>query len=162
MAGGPLMSSARERLARAQEELARALGMGAPVPAGFDVERVQAAARALVDKRRRGAERMWPALASALGADFAPRFEAWAREHPMTVEPNALADGRRFAEALREEGVLPDSLAIPLQDFDLRWRVTDEGELLPRRGFALSVARPGPSARLRLAVRLPWGQFLTW
>jgi hypothetical protein len=154
--------SARERLARAQEELVRALGTGAAPPAGFDAERLRVAAQALVDKRRRLVERRWPTLASALGADFAPRFEAWAREHPMTVEPSPLADGRRFAESLRVAGLLPPTLTDLLQDFDLRWRLTDEGEPLSRRGLTLSLARVGPRRRLRLAVRLPGGRLFAW
>ncbi|MCP3144500.1 hypothetical protein [Pyxidicoccus xibeiensis] len=145
--------SARERLARAQEALALALGTGAPVPPGFDVERVRAAARALVDKRRRWVERAWPVLTVALGADFVPRFESWAERHPMTVEPNALADGRRFAETLRAAGPLPDPLLVALQDFDLRWRLTEDGEVLPRRGPRLSLRRLGTSGRFRLAVK---------
>ncbi|NMO20705.1 hypothetical protein HPC49_51800 [Pyxidicoccus fallax] len=154
--------SARERLARAQEALVRALGTGAPVPEGFDAERVRVAARALVDKRRRWVERKWPTLVSALGADFASRFESWAREHPMTVEPNALADGRRFAESLREAGQLPAALKGPLQDFDLRWRVTGDGELVPRRGLTLSVAQAGTPFGFRFAVKLPGGRLLAW
>lgn len=154
--------SARERLARAQAELAGALSAGAPVPAGFDAGRVRAAARALLDKRRRLVAQRWPTLMLALGADFASRFEAWAREHPMTVEPNALADGRRFAESLRASGLLPASLLDTLQDFDLRWRLTNEGTPIPRRGLTLSVARMGSPPRWRLAVKLPGGRLLEW
>ena len=154
--------SARERLARAQEELVRALGTGTPVPAGFDAERVRAAARALMDKRRRLVERTWPALASALGTDFTPAFESWATHHPMTVEPSPLADGRRFAESLRMEGRLPPAITTMLQDFDLRWRLTEEGEPLPRRGIALSLRRVGESRRPRLAVKLFGGRVWLW
>ncbi|MFP2933812.1 hypothetical protein ACLESO_53515 [Pyxidicoccus sp. 3LG] len=154
--------NARERLARAQEELARALGTGAPVPAGFDAERVRAAGRALMDKRRRLVERAWPSLALALGADFTSRFESWATHHPMTVEPSPLADGRRFAESLRVAGRLPSSMTAMLQDFDLRWRLTDEGEPLPRRGIAMSLRRVGESRRPRLAVKLFGGRVWLW
>ncbi|WP_205519437.1 hypothetical protein [Pyxidicoccus caerfyrddinensis] len=154
--------SARARLARAQEELVRALGTGAPVPPGFDAERVRASALALLDKRRRLVQRAWPGLASALNTDFAPRFEAWAREHPMSVEPSPLADGRRFARALEAVGCLPASLTPLLQDFDARWRLTGEGELVPRRGLVLSLARVGEARRWRLVLRLPGGQGFTW
>jgi hypothetical protein len=154
--------SARERLARAQAELTQALSAGAPVPTGFDAGRVRAAARALLDKRRGLVAQRWHTLALALGSDFTSRFDSWARAHPMTVEPNALADGRRFAESLHATGLLPPSLLGTLQDFDLRWRLTDEGAPIPRRGLTLSVARVGSPPRWRLAVRLPGGRLLAW
>jgi hypothetical protein len=154
--------SARERLARAQEALVLALGTGAPVPAGFDAARVHASARTLVDKRRRQVERAWPLLASALGPDFRPRFEAWARQHPMEVEPSALADGRRFAASLEAAGALPATLSPLLQDFDMHWRLTEAGELVPRRGLVLSLRRVGASRRWRLALRLPGGRGFAW
>jgi hypothetical protein len=154
--------SARERLARRQAELARALAMGAPVPEGFDASRVQAAARALLDKRRRWVERMWPSLVVALGASFASRFEAWALQHPMTVEPHPLADGRCFAESLRTEGPLPTVLAEALRNFDLRWRLLEGGEAVPRRDFLLRLWRVSGERRWRLLLRLPGGRTWTW
>ena len=78
--------AARARLAEAQAALTRALAQGTPVPAGFDIERVQEAARALLSKRRRWLERTWPRLAAALGDTFRARFEAWARNNPMALE----------------------------------------------------------------------------
>ncbi len=154
--------SARERLARAQAEVARALGMGAPVPAGFDAERVRAAAESLLAKRRRLVRRTWPTLATALGDGFTGLFNAWARENPLLgVEPHPLADGRRFAGALRAAGTLPVEAEGELLDFDLRWRLTAEGGLAPRRGLVLKVARPGGERRI-LALRLPGGRILRW
>lgn len=152
--------SARERLARQQVELARALALEAPVPAGFDAGRVRAAARALLDKRRRWVERSWPTLAAALGPAFSSRFEAWALQHPMTVEPHPLADGRRFAESLRAEGQLPEALTEALHDFDLRWRLLDGGEAVPRRDFVLRLWHG--RERWRLMLRLPGGRPWTW
>ncbi len=158
-----MSGDARERLARRQEELARALGLGTPVPAGFDAERVRAAAQALVSKRRRQVQRTWPALAEALGKSFAEHFDAWARNHPLLgVEPHPLADGRRFAEALRTAGTLPKEAEAELLGFDLRWRLTSEGGLAPRRGLVLKVARVGAARHRILAVRLPWGRVLRW
>lgn len=114
--------SARERLAQAQRELVRALGVGAPVPSGFDAERVHEAAKALLSKRRRGVERSWPRLAAALGEAFRSRFEAWAQRHPLGVEASTLADGRRFAQALLDSGAFPDAAREELFGFDLRFR----------------------------------------
>ncbi|WNG53434.1 hypothetical protein F0U59_00530 [Archangium gephyra] len=155
--------SARERLAKAQAELARALGMGEPVPEGFDAERVGAAAEALGMKRRRLVQRTWPMLAAALGADFARRFETWARENPLLgVEPNPLADGRRFAGSLRAAGTFPAEAEEEWLQFELRWRLTDEGGLEARRGVVLKTARVGRTGRRMLAVRLPGGRILWW
>ncbi|NTX38916.1 hypothetical protein HUA78_31165 [Myxococcus sp. CA033] len=152
--------SARERLAQAQAELVHALGAGAPVPAGFDSARVLAAAQSLLHKRRRGVERAWPPLAAALGADFAVRFEHWARTHPMSVEPDALAEGRRFAASLQDEGRLPAQVSGVLMDFDARWRLTPAGERVRRRGFWLVVRRDVTTRRFRVALRLPGGRVL--
>lgn len=149
--------TARERLAEAQSALVRSLAHGAPVPAGFDVERVQETARTLLAKRRRWVERSWPRLASALGESFRPRFEAWARENPMELEASPLADGRRFADALLAAGGFPDMAREELLIFELRYRLTEQG-LVPRRGLALRSVCIGLS-RL-LAARLPGGRLL--
>ena len=148
---------ARERLARAQAELARALAQGTPVPPGFDAERVQETARALLSKRRRWVQRMWPRLAAALGDSFRPRFEDWAREHPMELEASALADGRRFAETLLASGAFPEEARGELLAFELGYRLNGTG-LVARRGLTLTAQRVG-SARL-LAARLPGGRVL--
>ena len=149
--------TARERLAEAQAALVRALAQGAPVPAGFDAERVQETARTLIAKRRRWVERSWPRLAAALGESFRSRFEAWAREHPMELESSSLADGRRFAEALLSTGGFPDAAREELLTFELRYHLTEQG-LAARRGLTLSTIRVG-SSRL-LAARLPGGRVL--
>ncbi len=149
--------SARERLARAQRELVEALGVGASVPAGFDVERVHEAAKSLLNKRRRGVERSWPALVAALGDTFRPRFEAWARRHPLGVEASALGDGRRFAQGLLDTGDFPEAAREELFTFDVRFRLGEEG-LLPRRGPGVLAARLGTPRRLFVALRLPGGR----
>jgi hypothetical protein len=149
--------TARERLAEAQAALVRALAQGAPVPAGFDAERVQETARTLIAKRRRWVERSWPRLAAALGESFRPRFEAWARENPMELESSSLADGRRFADALLAAGGFPDAAREELLTFELRYRLTGQG-LVARRGLTLR-SMPVGSSRL-LAVRLPGGRVL--
>ncbi|XXF77704.1 hypothetical protein P2318_32345 [Myxococcaceae bacterium GXIMD 01537] len=151
--------SARERLAQAQAELARALGLGAPVPEGFDADRVREAARALLAKRRRGVERSWPRLAAALGESFPAHFDAWARTHALGVEASALADGRHFIQALLTEGTFPEAAREELTLFDLRFRVGDDA-LVARRGLGLRLARWGAPRRLYLALRLPGGHVL--
>jgi hypothetical protein len=149
--------TARERLAEAQAALVRSLAQGASVPAGFDAERVQETARALLAKRRRWVERSWPRLALALGESFRPRFEAWARENPKELEASPLADGRRFSDALLAAGEFPDLAREELLTFELRYRLTEKG-LVPRRGLTLRSMRIGPS---RLwAARLPGGRVL--
>ncbi|WP_338865985.1 hypothetical protein [Myxococcus stipitatus] len=154
--------NARERLAQAQVELVRALGVGAPVPAGFDEARVQAAAQSLIHKRRRAVEHVWPKLVSALGPDFAARFDPWARAHPMSVEPDPRMEGRRFAETLRTEGHLPASMSGVLLDFDARWRWTSTGEAVKRRGFALILRRDTVTRRWQVALRLPGERVMRW
>jgi hypothetical protein len=149
--------TARERLAEAQAALVRSLAQGAPVPAGFDAERVQETAHTLLAKRRRWVERSWPRLASALGESFRARFEAWARENPMELETSPLADGRRFADTLLAAGEFPEMAREELLTFELRYRLTEQG-LVPRRGLTLRSTRIGPS-RL-LAARLPGGRLL--
>jgi hypothetical protein len=148
---------ARERLAEAQAALARALAQGTPVPSGFNVERVQETARALLSKRRRWVENSWPRLAAALGDTFRPRFEAWAQEHPMALEASSLADGRRFADALLAMAEFPEAAREELLAFELRYRLTEEG-LVARRGFTLKAPRVGN--RRLLAARLPGGRVL--
>jgi hypothetical protein len=148
---------ARERLAEAQAALVRSLAQGAPVPAGFDAERIQETARTLISKRRRWVERSWPRLAAALGESFRPRFEAWARENPMELESSPLADGRRFADALLATSGFPDAAREELLTFELRYRLTGQG-LMARRGLTLSFMRMSRS-RL-LAARLPGGRVL--
>lgn len=148
---------ARARLAEAQAALTRALAQGAPVPAGFDAERVQETARSLLSKRRRWVEHSWPRLAAALGDTFRPRFEDWARAHPMAVEASSLADGRRFADALLAMADFPEAAREELLAFELRYRLTEQG-LVARRGFTLKAQRVG--TRRLLAARLPGGRVL--
>jgi hypothetical protein len=149
---------ARERLAQAQAALARALAQGTAVPPGFDAERVQEAAKSLWAKRRRWVERTWPRLTAGLGDGFRARFEAWAKDNPMELEANPLADGYRFADALLRTGALPEAAREELLAFELRYRLTEEG-LVARRGFTVRTLRVGGS-RL-LAARLPGGRVLS-
>ena len=93
------VAAARERLARAQSQLLEALVAGAPVPAGFDAERVRIQAGALVAKRREVACLVAPGLASAVGPRFRELFDAYARVSPKPAD-GARADVQAFMESL--------------------------------------------------------------
>ena len=89
---------AHELVAR-QAALVAALVAGGPVPAGFDVARVDATRRALLRKRAGEAAKHWPLLAASLGPE-------WSRVFTRTLdgrEPGgALRDGWDVARALRD------------------------------------------------------------
>ena len=99
----------RDGLAAAQQALVEALVAGGPLPPGFDAERVGAARRALLRKRAGEVAAAWPLLAAGLGADFYPRFTAWAAARPPEGSRTA---GLAFARTLRDQGELPP-LAAP-------------------------------------------------
>jgi len=80
----------------------------------------------------------------------------------LGVEPNPLADGRRFAGSLRVAGAFPAEAEEEWLAFELRWRLTDEGGLSARRGLVLKMARVGRTGRRVLAVRLPGGRIIQW
>ena len=93
------VGAARERLAHAQAELLGALVAGAPVPPGFDAERVRVQADALVAKRREVACLVAPGLASTVGPRFRELFDAYARVAPKPAG-GARADVEAFVESL--------------------------------------------------------------
>ncbi|WP_237535388.1 DUF692 domain-containing protein [Streptomyces sp. SID3343] len=101
----------RESAARQQTALLAALLTGAPVPPGFDPERVRVQAGALAAKRRDSALRAVPELASALGDRWPREFMAWAMTHPKPVEGGTRADVHAFAAHLWEGDALPQALA---------------------------------------------------
>ena|SRR5688572_19248904 len=139
-------SDPRAELASRQARLVGALTAAAPPPAGFDAARVTVAAAALRGKRRRGAARAWPALATALGAQFRELFDAYAPASPYPADGGPAADARAFAEHLARSGRLPSAARLEL--------------LLARRrrGFPLGTALLNHPRRLLLTARLPgWG-----
>jgi uncharacterized protein len=89
------LTGARERLGRAQEELIAGLTGGA-APLGFDLERIDVQAGALLAKRRESVARRLPELAEA--ADFRARFDAYARANPGPPA-GSLADAEAFVRA---------------------------------------------------------------
>ncbi|MGH3742479.1 MAG: hypothetical protein ACRDT8_24090 [Micromonosporaceae bacterium] len=96
-------------LAQRQADLVAALTSGAPTPPGFDAERVQIAARALLRKRAAGVAAAWPWLAS--GEPWPAAFVEWAAGRPPR---GALQDGWDFARWLQFRNQLPATAAVEL------------------------------------------------
>lgn len=150
-----MTQTARQRLTLAQADLVRALVAQGPIPAGFDAERVRAAARSLVHKRRQCVARAWPKLVEILGETYTETFTRYATARPLPDCPAALADGRAYLRWLDAQSPLCDAARIEALAFDLRFVVTPTGLRL-RRGFAFkSVKLHDPPARL-IGVRVPW------
>ena len=150
-----MIAPARERLAKVQADLVRALVQQGPVPAGFDEARVRAAARSLVNKRRQALVRAWPALVSALGDAYTQTFSRYAESQPLPGCANPRADGRAFLRWVEVQAPLSDALRIEAIAFDLRFAISPQG-VRPRVGFGLKMARLQDSGKLVIAARLPW------
>ncbi|GAA0407528.1 hypothetical protein Acor_69180 [Acrocarpospora corrugata] len=112
------VDAARERLAREEARLLAALVAGAPQPPGFDPARLRIQAHSLIAKRRGLVAVALPGLVSALGAEFAREFFAYADGRPKPPG-GSRADAHAFVEWLRAEGRLP---AAPEQRRTSRWR----------------------------------------
>ncbi len=130
------LATARERLARRQEELLAALVAGGPVPPGFDPVQVRAQSTGLAAKRRDTTAKVAPDLPRLLGPRYGPLFLDYARTRPQTG--GYRADARSFAA----------------------WVLTGGGPLAADHRRALEqwldpapVRPPGPLARLRRALR---------
>lgn len=96
-------SAARERLAHAQAGLLAALVAGAPVPDGFDADRLAVQSRALIGKRADVVAKVAPELPEILGAmTFRSAFAAYARGRPMSG--GYRQDALEFAAHLLDEG----------------------------------------------------------
>jgi hypothetical protein len=156
-----LLSEARADLAKAQARLAAGLVRGTPAPE-FDAARLQAAAVALLAKRRREVRLAWPNLAGALGERFEMHFTAYAGRTPLPAHGGPLADGRAFARYLQQHGELPQPGRIEVLRCDLHYASTSTG-LLPRRGPVLRTALLRCPRRLVLALHFPWlGERWLW
>jgi hypothetical protein len=102
----------RARLEAQQAELLRALLRGDDFPRDFDADDAAAAGQALRRKRARMVSHAWPAVAHEL-ADFAARFDAFARTTPPPPAGFGYTDGLAFARTLpRDE--LSDSVRVEL------------------------------------------------
>lgn len=149
-----MSDSARQRLALEQAQLLDALVAGATAPAGFDRERVAAAAESLFSKRARATARAWPRLARAMNGEFAASFASYARAHPLASDHSPLVDGRAFIDWLARDGRLRDEGWLEAFAFDARYRISG-GRVTPRRGPFLRARRLGETRRLLVVIRLP-------
>lgn len=97
---GPAPEAARTRVAVGQAALLSALVAGAPVPEGFDRERIGVQARALAAKRADVVAKVAPELPGILGgtAPYRAAFLAYAEGRPMTG--GYRRDAMDFAEDL--------------------------------------------------------------
>ena len=97
----------REELAARQAALLAALVAAGPAPAGIDPARVALEAAALRAKRRRVLARLVPVeVHERLGAELAPRLDAWIAAHPRRTGTSMHADADAFVAHLRTEGLL--------------------------------------------------------
>lgn len=94
--------AARERLARQQTALLSSLVAGAPVPEGFDSERLGVQSRALAAKRADVVAKVAPELPEILGDGYRAAFLAYAGQRPMRA--GYRRDALDFAESLLIEG----------------------------------------------------------
>lgn len=135
-------TAARERLGRAQAELLAALVAGAPVPEGFDRERLAVQSRALAAKRADVVAKVAPELPEILGREtFGSLFRAYARTAPMTG--GYRRDALDFAAHVLDEG----SAGGPRARRALRvWWLERSGP------------EPLPGGRVRRALRLVRGR----
>ncbi|CAM4019600.1 hypothetical protein KIPE111705_36570 [Kibdelosporangium persicum] len=97
----------RDRLARQQAELLRALLTDGPAPKGFDPGRLEVEAKALRAKRRRVVAMIEPDVCADLADRFVPLFTEYAKAYPRIEGSRARDDARAFVEWLRERGHLP-------------------------------------------------------
>ncbi|HEX5540477.1 MAG TPA: hypothetical protein VFX60_02770 [Micromonospora sp.] len=136
-------------LAARQADLVAALVADAPVPAGFDPLRVEAARAALLRKRAGGVLRHWPLLAAGLGDVWLSTFTEWARTRPP---PGPLRDGWDLARSLAAAGTLPALAAEELAVREAGWRYDGVGE--PRRRRLPALQRGGGAIVLQVAGRV--------
>lgn len=100
-----MSEAARERVGLAQAELLASLVAGAPVPPGFDTERIAIQARALRAKRAGVVAKVAPELVEILGEEAYHRlFAAYAAGRPQ--DGNHRWDALHFAAFALEQGGL--------------------------------------------------------
>lgn len=139
----------RETLARQQAALVAALVAGAPLPAGFDPDRVRAAGDALLRKRAGEVARTWPALRASYGPQWIEAFAAYARTRPTR---GSLRDGWDLARQAAARGELDAEASRELAGREATWRY--DGDTAPRR-------HPAPR-RAGTALRRLGGRVRGW
>jgi hypothetical protein len=144
----------RQQLGEAQAALLRALVAGGPRPEGFDPRAIKTASDALVRKRSRVVAKLWPALSGALGADFYPRFAAYAERHPLPDVGGALGDGLLFVGEALTEAELTDALRRERLRAEAHL-VRRPGRLTPRRCPAVKFAWLRQQRRLAVLLTVP-------
>ncbi|MBO4163603.1 hypothetical protein [Micromonospora antibiotica] len=136
-------------LAARQAALVAALVAGAPLPAGFATDRVDAARRALLRKRAGEVARHWPLLAAGLGDTWPATFTDWASGRPTV---GSLRDGWDLARGLRDRDALPPLGAQELAAREATHRY--DGRHPPRRRRLPALARSGDAVALQVAGRV--------
>lgn len=138
------MAADRTGLAARRAQLLDSFIRGEGFPDGFAAEQAAAASLSLRRKRGRAVEAAWPALAHALGEQFEPRFDAFARRVAAPASGGGLADGLAFARGGLDGVTLSDEARVEL--------------LFARAAFArvlLGAIRLTEPRRLLVVVRLP-------
>ncbi|WP_328345018.1 hypothetical protein [Micromonospora sp. NBC_00421] len=136
-------------LAARQAALVAALVAGAPVPAGFATDRVDATRAALLRKRAGEVARHWPLLAAGLGDAWWTTFRDWAADRPSA---GSLRDGWDLARELRDRTALPPLGAEELVGREAAHRY--DGRHPPRHRRLPAIARTGGAVALQFAGRV--------
>jgi hypothetical protein len=150
-----MLAAARERVAKSQADLVRALVAAGPIPAGFDEKLVRVCVRSLVNKRRQATARSCPKLVRSFGDKFPELFNKYAQTNPLPVCASPLGDGRAFLRWLETQQPLSDAARIETMAFDLRFVSTPLG-LRKRGGFAFKMLKLRERGGIVIALRLPW------
>lgn len=134
-------NESRQLLVDQQEQLVRALTLGAPKPEGFNPAALELTGDSLLKKRMRTVAKVWPRLADALGPQFQSCFQEYAM-HQERPSDGSFADGRRFARWLSRQHGLTDAVRVEV----VRIQLLDG---TPLRFFRLTKTR-----RIRVGLRI--------
>lgn len=141
----PVLSAARSVLAARQQELAAALVVGAPVPEGFDPERVAAVRLGLARKRLGGLGQHFPALAAEVRSDPAlwELYFSWHLSHQPRPQVGSFADGAALVDFLDHEGRLPAAATREALMLRMDTSPAPDGQRIPARWFGVRHVRVG-------------------
>lgn len=131
----------RERFAltQGQAELARALMLGSPAPAGFDASRLRLTASLLRSKRRREALQSFAPIVRGLSDRAKALFDEYVRRFPTPHRGGPSADGHRFLKDLLHRDDLDSSALTPILLLAALQTIDSRGSLRRRR-FGVAVA----------------------